>query len=393
MSEWKEFKLEELVLDGRGYYGIGAPSVDFDPNLFTYLRITDINDDGTLNKSNLKSVSDERAGEYLLEPNDIVFARTGNSTGRSYFYDGSDGKLVYAGFLIKFSIDPQKVNPKLLKYYTHSQPYFDWVKSVDNGATRGNINAQTYAQMPIELPSRIEQDNWVSLLGSLDDKIDLLHRQNATLEKMAETLFRHWFVEEDNNGTISLLIDIQNGYAFKSKDFKDRGSNRVIKIKNISGGIINIENTDFLDIEIVSTISDKFEIRSGDILIAMTGAEIGKVGIIPNTSRTLWLNQRVGLLKEKFKGSKYLAYLQLKSDYGQDYILNTATGSAQPNISAIGIVNCGFPKIDDEVIKKYSLQINELYEKIIFNLGQIRTLTDLRDALLPKLMDGVIRVM
>lgn len=70
--------LADLSVDGRGYYGIGASAVPFSENLYTYLRITDINDDGTLNSSDLKSVDDERAGEYLLRPNDIVFARTGS---------------------------------------------------------------------------------------------------------------------------------------------------------------------------------------------------------------------------------------------------------------------------------------------------------------------------
>ena len=100
------------------------------------------------------SVDDENASNYILKENDIVFARTGNSTGRSYFYDGADGKLVYAGFLIKFSIDKKKVNPRILKYYTHSKPYFNWVRSFDTGGTRGNINAKTYGTMPITLPSR-----------------------------------------------------------------------------------------------------------------------------------------------------------------------------------------------------------------------------------------------
>ena len=61
--------------------------------------------------------------QYLLKPNDIVFARTGGSTGRYYFYDGTDGEFVYAGFLIKFSIDSTKVNPRFIKYYCLSQEY------------------------------------------------------------------------------------------------------------------------------------------------------------------------------------------------------------------------------------------------------------------------------
>lgn len=101
------FLLSELSVDGKGSYGIGASAVPFSNNLYTYLRITDINDDGTLKLNDLKSVDDEKAKDYLLKSNDIVFARTGASTGRNYFYDGTDGEFVYAGFLIKFSLDPQ----------------------------------------------------------------------------------------------------------------------------------------------------------------------------------------------------------------------------------------------------------------------------------------------
>ena len=146
MEEWKEYKLEELSI-GKGSYGIGAAAVPYDSSLYTYLRITDINDDGSLNKSGLMSVNDSDADKYLLKPNDIVFARTGNSTGRSYFYDGSDGDLVYAGFLIKFSLNPKIVNPRILKYYTHSSIYYDWVRSFDTGGTRGNTCLQKQSKI------------------------------------------------------------------------------------------------------------------------------------------------------------------------------------------------------------------------------------------------------
>ena len=122
----------------------------------------------------------------------------------------------------------------------------------------------------------------------------------------------------------------------------------------------------------------------------MTGAKIGKMGIIPKTDSSLWLNQRVGLFIEKYKGSRFLAYLHLKSEYGVDYIENTATGSAQPNISGTGIENCEFPNITKAQIIDYSEQLSSFYNKIIFNLGQIKTLEKLRDSLLPKLMNGEI---
>lgn len=181
MTGWEKHKLVDLTIDGKGHYGIAAPAIDYDEKKFTYLRITDINDDGTLNISGLKSVADPDSRKYLLKEGDIVFARTGNSTGRSYYYEPSDGEFVYAGFLIKFSLDPKKVNPRFLKYYTHSRPYYDWVKSFDTGATRGNINAQTFGAMEIKLPPRSVQDRLVEILSSIDHKIALNNRINHNL--------------------------------------------------------------------------------------------------------------------------------------------------------------------------------------------------------------------
>ena len=76
--------LKSLSVDGKGSYGIAAPAVEKDNRLYTYLRITDIRDDGTLNTNEMKSVDDPDASKYILSPNDIVFARTGASTGRNY---------------------------------------------------------------------------------------------------------------------------------------------------------------------------------------------------------------------------------------------------------------------------------------------------------------------
>ena len=173
--------LGEVSIDNRGYYGIGASAVPYNESLYTYLRITDIKDDGTLNFSDLKSVSDKDASDYLLKPNDIVFARTGASTGRNYFYDGTDGEFVYAGFLIKFSIDPKKINPKYIKYYCLSKPYRDWISAFNTGSTRGNINAQTLASMPIPLLPRPQQDRLVSILESISKKIKQNEKINNNL--------------------------------------------------------------------------------------------------------------------------------------------------------------------------------------------------------------------
>ena len=184
-NDWGRLGLKYKVLtdftNGSGSYGIAASAVEKSESLPTYLRITDIYDDGTLNLDGLKSVDDPKSSNYFLQPNDIVFARSGGSTGRNYFYDGTDGEFVYAGFLIKFSIDGKKVNPKYIKYFCQSKQYKDWINSFNTGSTRGNINAQTLGKMPIPLIERKTQDALVSIISSIDEKIKKNNEINNNL--------------------------------------------------------------------------------------------------------------------------------------------------------------------------------------------------------------------
>ena len=115
----------------------------------------------------------------------ILFLRELVAAQEDSFYDGTDGEFVYAGFLIKFSIDSTKVNPRFIKYYCLSQEYRGCVHSFNTGSTRGNINAQTYANMPIFLPSREQQDLLVDTLSVIDEKIKLNTAINENLRLQA----------------------------------------------------------------------------------------------------------------------------------------------------------------------------------------------------------------
>ena len=106
-------KLKDICLaNAIGKYGIPASAETYSPNKTRYLRITDIDDFGTLLNDDKKSVSSDDIGKYILNEGDIVFARTGNSTGRTYYHEKKNGRLAYAGFLIKYGIDEKKANPK-----------------------------------------------------------------------------------------------------------------------------------------------------------------------------------------------------------------------------------------------------------------------------------------
>ncbi|MEE3385633.1 MAG: restriction endonuclease subunit S [Prevotella sp.] len=375
MSEWKEYKLGDLTIDGKGSYGIAAPAVEYDANKYTYLRITDINDDGTINKNGLKSVDDKNASNYLLKPNDIVFARTGASVGRSYFYDGRDGELVYAGFLIKYSLDSTKVNPKLLKFYTHSQVYYDWIQTVDNGATRGNINAQTYASMPVLLPDRNKQDEIVSILSSLDDKIDLLNRENATLEAMAETLFRQWFIEDAKEDWEEVTLEdvaLLNAGGDKPK-IVSQNRTKELNVPIYSNGIDN---------EGLYGYTDKPRITEESVTISARGT-IGYVAL--RTAPFVPIVRLITIRPKERVTSKFL-YFWAKS---QD-INGTGTTQQQLTVPDFKLTKLVLP--DKAVIDDFTKIVNQYYDKIISNKKQIQTLIYTRDGLLPKLMSNEISI-
>lgn len=383
MGEWKEYKLGDLIVGNKGYYGIAAPAVDYDRNKYTYLRITDINDDGTINKSSLKSVDDKNADNYILYPNDIVFARTGASVGRSYFYEEKDGVLVYAGFLIKFSIDPKKVNPKILKYYTHSQPYYDWIQTVDNGATRGNINAQIYASMPVLLPERKEQDKIVSILSSLDDKIDLLHQENKTLEAMAEVLFRQWFIEEVRQEVLlGDVVETTSGGtpSRKYEKYYQNGTIDWVKSKELNRSFL-LKTEEKITLEAVENSSAKF-IPANSVLIAMYGATVGEYAII---AKEMTCNQAVCALKPN--DNYPYTYLYLWAKFMQDEFLNLACGAAQQNISQVLIKQQQICS-DVDVVKQFHYIVEPFFEKIKQNEMQLSSLEEMKNLILPKLMNN-----
>ena len=171
MNDFETYTLADLSIGNKGSYGLAESAIPFSKDAYRYIRISDITDDGFLSNDDLKSVKYKNIENYELKKNDIVFARTGNSTGRNYFFNGTEGKCAYAGFLIKFSLDSEKVNPLYVKYYCKSQLYWNWVKSFNTGSTRGNINANTFAQMPILVPSKQKQDKIAALLEALEQKM------------------------------------------------------------------------------------------------------------------------------------------------------------------------------------------------------------------------------
>lgn len=172
-GEWKEMKLGECVI-GKGNYGINAPSTKFSEDLPVYLRITDIDERGKFSRENKTSVDDENYTDYLLEEGDIVFARTGNTTGKTYLYDKRDGELVYAGFLIRFKPDPNILLPKFLKYYTDTHRYWYWVSVMSARSGQPGINSTEYSKLTFKVPPIEEQKKIIDTIDHVYSDITRL---------------------------------------------------------------------------------------------------------------------------------------------------------------------------------------------------------------------------
>jgi type I restriction enzyme S subunit len=156
-------------------YGINAPAIPFDSRYPTYLRITDITEDGRFAEATKASVDHAASAAYVLEPGDLVFARTGASVGKSYLYNPKDGRLVFAGFLIRITPDPERLVPEFLSFFVQTRTYWSWVKVNSMRSGQPGINGREYASLPIPLPStKAEQEAIAEALSDADALIESL---------------------------------------------------------------------------------------------------------------------------------------------------------------------------------------------------------------------------
>ena len=183
---------------------------------------------------------------------------------------------------------------------------------------------------------------------------------------------------------LSNYISVQNGYAFKSKDFiKNLSGMPVIKIGNVTGGsFIDLSSYDTISEEIARKVKS-FQTKDDDILIAMTGANVGKVSRIAKGTQPCLINQRVGrfILKEDCPYSSDFIYYLVSSNKSFQYFSNTADGAAQPNISGKLIEDLEFPDISPKSANKAGKHLKVLDEKIQLNTQINQTLEQIAQAL------------
>ena len=222
---------------------------------------------------------------------------------------------------------------------------------------------------------------------------------NETLEELGQSLFKSRFVDATQStlpkgwreATLGEITGFLGGYAFKSKDWIDQGV-PVVKIGSVKPGIVDLNQVSFVSEEIAEE-AIRFRLSVGDLLIGMTGY-VGEVGLVPPTENPPLLNQRVGKFVLEKPGTPTLGFLYCltRRPEFKAAVEVKSHGTAQANVSPDGILSVPITLPPLALIHEFNAFCEPILNRILANHAESRTLAALRDALLPKLFSGEIRV-
>ena len=327
-GEWEKCKLGDIAT---GFdYGMNAAAKPFDGEN-KYIRITDIDEaSSTYIDKDIVSPDGTLTENYLVNDRDILLARTGASTGKSYLYRKSDGKLYYAGFLIRANVT--KHNPYFVFSQLHTHRYWSWVSIMSARSGQPGINSQEYSSFPVYVTSLREEEKISALLSIIDERIATQNKIIEDLKKLKSAISKHLFARKDLLETticLSNIATLKNGYAFQSGKYNALGKWKILTITNVSGErYINDEDYNCI-INLPNDIQDHQVLKEGDILISLTG-NVGRVSLCKDGDYLL--NQRVGLLQLAKNVNQEFLYQILSSQRFENSMIACGQGAAQMNI-------------------------------------------------------------
>ena len=343
-EDW-EVKPLRSCLSAQPDYGINAPAVAYSDRLPTYIRITDITEDGRFSSEKPVSVKRADTDAYYLNDGDIVFARTGASVGKSYLYEPNDGKLVFAGFLIRVRPDAVKLLPSYLSACVMTGAYWRWVRLMSMRSGQPGINGQEYGQLPIPVPPLPEQRAIATALSDVDGLLGGLDRLIAKKRDLKQAAMQQLltgqtrlpgFHGEWEVKTLKEVCWFQEGPGVRNTQFTSSGI-KLLNGTNIFRGVLNLDTT----MRFISESEGRgayahFLADDGDIVLASSGITIErlheKVAFVRPQDLPFCMNTSTIRFKP-FKGILARAFLFqfLTGDDFKRMIGGTATGSAQLN--------------------------------------------------------------
>ncbi len=388
MSEWREYALSDII----SIIGGGTPKTsnfEFWNGDIPWLSVVDFNNDSRYVYCTEKMITQkglENSSTKILKKGQIIISAR-----------GTVGAIAQLGTDMAFNQSCYGIDSKaltnndfiyyLLRYCVNN------LQQQANGGVFDTIIRETFDNIMVVIPSIDEQKSIAEILSSLDDKIDLLRRQNKTLEALAETYFRQWFIEETNDDWESMpiqkIIDVRDGTHDSPKP-ADNGY-YLITSKHLSENQIDFSSANKISYDDYIAINKRSKVDKYDILLSMIGT-IGRLHLVTE-SNIKFAIKNVALYKTSEKELFcYYIYLYLRSKKGVEYINENMEGSTQQYVALGNLRSMEITIPSEECLKQFNKFITPLFKKIENNTTQINSTMALREKLLPKLMVGEIKI-
>lgn len=361
------------------------------PNKHPYIRITDMKDGKVLNLVDSFMYVPEAVvstiSSYRVKQSDLILSIVGQIGSINIVGETLDGANLTEN-CVKLIPLSNTVDSNFVYYYLKSDEGQDKIDQRVVGSTQPKLPIYNIQTLDIPFPPLPEQKAIASVLSSLDDKIDLLHRQNKTLEAMAETLFRQWFIEDESLDEVA----VSELVTFNPKRTLAKGTESTyLEMAGLSTQ--NFNATGYYQREFTS--GTKF-IHQDTLLARITPClENGKAGYVTFLSDTEvgWGSTEYIVMRPMSGIHPLMAYVLCRNQDFKDYAESCMEGSSgrqRVNVEHLQEFTIGKPT--DEVIQQFNEYLESIETKLIYNSKQIQTLENLRDTLLPKLMSGEVRV-
>lgn len=415
-NEWKEYRLEDI---SQIIFSGGTPSTrneEFWDGDIPWLSSGETRN-SFINKTE-KTITEEgvkNSSTKLALNGDIVIASAGQGFTRGQVSFCNIDTYINQS-LIAIRANNILLNNKYL-YYNLKSRYNELRQISDSHSIRGSLTTKMIKDLIIKLPSLEEQEKIANILSSLDDKIELNNEMNKTLEEMAQSIYKRWFVDfefpnEDGEPykssggemvdselgmipkgwevkKISELIEVKDGTHASPKVSKEGFP--LVTSKHIKGDRIAIEDAKIISEKDYLEVNKRSKVDTGDILISM----IGTVGLtyFVQEEEINFAIKNIGLFKtSQNKTLSEYFYLYLKSDNMKNYIEARLAGTTQKYISLGELRNIPVVLPNDSIIDKFKKVVGVLLDKRRLNIINNEELMITRDTLLPKLMNGEIMI-
>lgn len=396
-GEWSVSSLGEVSL-GKGEYGANVSKAEFNPKLPRYIRITDISDQGSLIPTSLVSISHEAAAGYLLSEGDLLFARSGATVGKSLLYQSDYGTCAFAGYLIRFRLNPSKIEPYFARNIVQSSDYWDWVATVQRAQAQPNINAQEYATLPLMLPPLDEQRRIAEVLRSVDDAIaradDVVVQCAEAFEALLADLFSHYADASAKLETYCVAGGLQTGpfgSQLKADEYVEEGVPIIMPVD------LTLKGMDFVGAKKASRAKSnelkRHILQPGDVLFARRG-EIGRCGLYLEGDPVALCG--TGCLRARLDTNKIdpaLAYFLIQSRQARNWLGAHAVGATMPNLNTTTIGELPMPDIpkDEQSAWVDALLMIEGTRRI--NDRTLASFRQMKSILMSELLSGNVRVL